>query len=75
MLSLGVFDRYIFILIYSSLSTYFFSCFEGVFKASNVHFYHLLVLGTLMSKMSKHQPKVIEMSQHTVALLSFQPIR
>ena len=64
---------YFYIYIYISIHLSF-TCFEGVFKASNVHLYHLLVLGTLGSKMSKNQPKVIEMSQHAATLSSFQPI-
>ena len=51
-----------------------FACFEGVFKVSNVHFYHLLALGTLGSKMSKNQLKTIEISRHATTLLSFQPM-
>ena len=60
----------IFILIYAPLPTYILH----VLKASNVHFYHLLALGTHGSKMSKNQPKAIEMSRHEAALSSFQPM-
>ena len=60
---------------YLCLSTHLsFACFEGVFKASNVHLYHLLALGTLGSKMSKNQPKAIEMLRHAAELSSFQPM-
>ena len=64
----------VFIYLFMSLYPPIFACFEGVFKAYNVHFYRLLVLGILGSKMSKNQPKEIKMSRHAVDLSSFQPM-